>query len=136
MRATNSYTYTSYLHLTPNFSTFQLQNIPLTPPLPFGIIFSQFLMWRGGCRATTNGEHPPTPMTDSELKSKCYTILAEQVGNVEMERFIMLVSRDTFDYTEWRKNNLFVGETVDSLCDKIEQFQAQSKTGTIAQASV
>ena len=75
-------------------------------------------------------------MTDSELKSKCYTILAEQVGNVEMERFIMLVSRDTFDYTEWRKNNLFVGETVDSLCDKIEQFQAQSKTGTIAQASV
>lgn len=68
-------------------------------------------------------------MTDSELKSKCFTILAEQVGNVEMERFIMLLSRDTFDYTEWRKDNLFKGETVDSLCDKIEAFQSNRKTG-------
>ena len=63
-------------------------------------------------------------MTDSELKSKCFTILAEQVGNVEMERFVMLLNRDTFDYTEWRKNNLLQGETVDSLCDKIKVFQA------------
>ena len=63
-------------------------------------------------------------LTDSELKSKCFTILAEQVGNVEMERFIMLLNRDTFDYTEWRRNNLFQGESVDSLCDKIEAFQA------------
>ena len=62
-------------------------------------------------------------MTDSELKSKCFTILSEQVGSVEMERFIMLLNRDTFDYTEWRKNNLFQGETVDSLCDQIERFQ-------------
>ena len=63
-------------------------------------------------------------LTDSELKSKCFTILAEQVGNVEMERFIMLLNRDTFDYTEWRRNNLFQGESVDSLCDEIEVFQA------------
>lgn len=62
-------------------------------------------------------------MTDSELKSKCFTILSEQVGNVEMERFIMLLNRDTFDYTEWRKDNLFLGESVDSLCDQIERFQ-------------
>ena len=63
-------------------------------------------------------------MTDIELKSKCFTILAEQVGSVEMERFVMLLNRDSFDYTEWRKDNLFQGETVDSLCDQIEQFQA------------
>jgi len=67
-------------------------------------------------------------MTDSELKSKCFTILAEQVGSVEMERFIMLLNRDTFDYTEWRRNNLFQGETVDSLCDQIERFQ-QTRSG-------
>ena len=46
-------------------------------------------------------------MTDSELKSKCFTILAEHVGNVEMERFVMLLNRDTFDYTEWRKLTCF-----------------------------
>ena len=43
---------------------------------------------------------------------------------MEMERFVMLLNRDTFDYTEWRKTNLCQGETVDSLCDKIEAFQA------------
>ena len=32
-------------------------------------------------------------MTDSELKSKCFSILAEQGGSVEMERFIMLLNR-------------------------------------------
>ena len=69
-------------------------------------------------------------MTDSELKSKCFTILAEQVGNVKMERFVMLLNSDTFGYTEWRKENLFQGETVDSLCDQIEQFQA-SKAGHV-----
>ncbi|MBQ4199103.1 MAG: hypothetical protein II649_04390 [Kiritimatiellae bacterium] len=53
-------------------------------------------------------------MTESEFKSKCSSILAEQVGSVEMERFIMLLNRDTFDYTEWHKDNLFQGETVDS----------------------
>ena len=63
-------------------------------------------------------------MTDSELKNKCFAILAEQVGSVEMERFVMLLNRDTFDYTEWRKGNLFQGETVDSLSDQIEMFQA------------
>ena len=71
-------------------------------------------------------------MTDSELKSKCFTLLAEQVGSVEMERFIMLLNRDTFDYTEWRKDNLFQGETVDSLCDKIERFQATKADRVIA----
>jgi len=51
-------------------------------------------------------------------------ILAEQVGNVEMDRFVMLLNRDTFDYTEWRKTNLCQGETVDFLCDQIKVFQA------------
>ena len=61
-------------------------------------------------------------MTDSELKSKCFTILAEQVGSVEMERFVMLLNRDAFDYTEWRKENLFPNETVDTLFDKIKTY--------------
>lgn len=61
-------------------------------------------------------------MTDSELKSKCFAILAEQIGSVEMERFVMLLNRDTFDYTEWRKENLFPNETVDTLFDKIKAY--------------
>ena len=30
-----------------------------------------------------------------------------------------VVILDHFDYTEWRTDHLFVGETVDSLVDKI-----------------
>ncbi len=71
-------------------------------------------------------------MTDSELKSKCFTILAQQVGDIEMERFVMLIHRDVFDYTEWRKDHLFQGETVDSLCDKIEEEQAARKEPVMA----
>ena len=32
---------------------------------------------------------------------------------------------DHFDYTEWRKDHLFVGETVDSLVDKIRAFERE-----------
>ena len=71
-------------------------------------------------------------MTDSELKGKCYAILAKQVGNVEMERFIMLIHRDVFDYTEWRRQNMFQGETVDSLCDQIEKEQSRQKEEALA----
>ncbi len=63
-------------------------------------------------------------MTDSELRDKCFTILAEQVGSVEMERFVMLINRDAFDYTQWRKDNLFPNDTVDTLYDKIKDFSA------------
>ncbi len=36
----------------------------------------------------------------------------------------MLLNRDTFDYTEWRKDNLCPNETVDSLYDKIKFYSA------------
>jgi len=73
-------------------------------------------------------------MTDSELKCKCFTILAEQVGSVEMERFVMLLNRDTFDYTEWRKDNLFPNESVDSLYDKIKAYSAGRRKAELAYA--
>ena len=67
-------------------------------------------------------------MTDTELKCKCFTILSQQVGNVELERFVMLLNRDTFDYTEWRKENLCPGETVLSLYDKIKTSKSARRT--------
>ena len=67
-------------------------------------------------------------MTDTELKCKCFTILSQQVGNVELERFVMLLNRDTFDYTEWRKENLCSGETVLSLYDKIKTSKSARRT--------
>jgi hypothetical protein len=54
-------------------------------------------------------------MTDNELRVRGFSVLAETLGDVDAERFMVLVNREPFDYTEWRKDNLFVGETVDSI---------------------
>ncbi len=57
-------------------------------------------------------------ITDNELRTSGFAVLVREFGDVNAERFITLVNREPFDYTEWRKDNLFVGETVDSLMDK------------------
>ena len=59
-------------------------------------------------------------ITDDKLRADGFTVLVKALGDVNAERFIMLMNREPFDYTEWRKDNLFVGETVDSLMDKAE----------------
>jgi len=41
-------------------------------------------------------------------------------------RAVARVNRKSFDYTEWRKGNLFVDETVDSLMDKAEALYGDS----------
>jgi hypothetical protein len=43
-------------------------------------------------------------ITDTEIKSKGVQILATYLGDVEMERFIALIQREPFDYTEWHQN--------------------------------
>ena len=43
-------------------------------------------------------------MTDTEIKSKGYQLLAQHLGDVEAERFIALIQREPFDYTQWRQN--------------------------------
>ena len=63
-------------------------------------------------------------ITDNELRISGFSVLAQAFGDVNAERFIALMNREPFDYTEWRKNNLFQGETVDSLCDQLERFQS------------
>ncbi len=42
-------------------------------------------------------------MTDTELRVKGVQILTESLGSVEAERFIALVLREPFDYTQWQR---------------------------------
>jgi hypothetical protein len=42
-------------------------------------------------------------------------ILIEQLGNIEAERFVSILLREPFDYTEWRKDNLCIGMTVEEI---------------------
>jgi len=41
--------------------------------------------------------------SDALIKSDGMRVLAENLGIVEAERFITLVLRDSFDYTEWQR---------------------------------
>ena len=67
-------------------------------------------------------------ITDDKLRADGFTVLVKALGDVNAERFIMLMNREPFDYTEWRRDNLFVGETVDSLMDKAEALYGASYT--------
>jgi hypothetical protein len=43
-------------------------------------------------------------ITDTEIKTKGFQVLAKHLGNVEAERFIALIQREPFDYTKWRQD--------------------------------
>jgi hypothetical protein len=45
-------------------------------------------------------------MTDTLLKSKAMDILVKNLGVLETERFIALILKEPFDYTEWRRQYL------------------------------
>jgi len=66
-------------------------------------------------------------ITDNELRTRGFAVLAQAFGDVNAERFVTLINREPFDYTEWRKENLFVGETVDSLMDEAESIDWSMK---------
>jgi len=52
--------------------------------------------------------------TDAIMSSgmKC---LVEKLGTVEAEMFISIIRENTFDYTEWRRNNIWQGMSVDDI---------------------
>ena len=60
------------------------------------------------------------PITDNDLRVRGFSVLVDAFGDVEAERFISLVNREPYDYTEWRRDNLFQEETVDSIMDEAE----------------
>jgi hypothetical protein len=53
-------------------------------------------------------------MTENVLMKTGMKVLIEQLGNIEAERFVSVLLREPFDYTEWRKN-LFAEMTVEEI---------------------
>ena len=64
--------------------------------------------------------------SDTLIKSDGMRILAETLGIVEAERFITLVLREPFDYTEWQRT-LYSGMSVKELYGKIAGFEASAQ---------
>jgi hypothetical protein len=52
--------------------------------------------------------------TDTLIRNEGMEILAQNLGLVEAERFIMLIQKEPFDYTKWQEN-LFENMTVEEI---------------------
>ena len=51
---------------------------------------------------------------DTLIRIEGMEALMDKLGLVEAERFIMLLKREPFDYTEWRKNQ-FNGKNIEAI---------------------
>jgi len=63
--------------------------------------------------------------TDTVLRDAGMRILAEQLGLVEAERFIALLRREPFDYTEWRQD-LYKDVPLDSFLKNAQKYRDES----------
>ncbi|WP_215843009.1 hypothetical protein HHS34_012865 [Acidithiobacillus montserratensis] len=53
-------------------------------------------------------------MTDTEIRLKGLQVLALNLGDIEMERFVALIQREPFDYTQWRAA-IDTDETIEAI---------------------
>jgi len=63
--------------------------------------------------------------TDTVIKTEGFHALLDKLDAVETERFIALLNRKQFDYTEWRKS-LWENLTVDKLSGKAMEHWTKS----------
>ncbi|GHU77481.1 hypothetical protein AGMMS49992_25460 [Clostridia bacterium] len=61
-------------------------------------------------------------LNNTLLKSEGMRVLAESLGLVEAERFIMLLRREPFDYTEWRQG-LFKDIPLDTFLHDAQAYR-------------
>ena len=56
------------------------------------------------------------------LRSEAVEILIDELGLVDAQKFISLIKRDTFDYTEQRRD-LYKNMSIDEIYNKAKEFQ-------------
>ena len=60
--------------------------------------------------------------TDSVLRVDAMKALLDTLGSVDAERFISMVKRDTFDYTEWQKK-LWDGKSIEEVHEMAAEYE-------------
>ena len=60
--------------------------------------------------------------TDVVIRTMGLNTLIEKLGLVEAERFVMLIQKDSFDYTKWREN-LFDDLSLEELSKRAMEFR-------------
>ena len=57
---------------------------------------------------------------ETALRVEAMDILVKKLGLVDAERFIDIIKKDKFDYTQWRKN-LWKDKTIDQIYGEAEK---------------
>ena len=65
-------------------------------------------------------------MSDTVLKCRGLDILTEALGLVDAERFVSLISRESFDYTEWQQD-LYKDVSLDEFYHNVMNFRENKK---------
>jgi len=63
---------------------------------------------------------------DTVLKRKGLDALTKTLGLVDAERFISLILREPFDYTEWQRD-LYKDLSLDEFCRDVQNFRKREK---------
>ncbi len=65
--------------------------------------------------------------TDTEIKATGFRALVAALGDVQAEKFIALIQREPFDYTQWQQN-LWPDKSVDEISQAaMKQRQAEQR---------
>jgi hypothetical protein len=60
--------------------------------------------------------------TDAEIKMKGFQALLDSLGALEAERFIALLLREPFDYTQWQRS-LWMDKSVQEISAAASKFR-------------
>jgi hypothetical protein len=63
---------------------------------------------------------------DSLIKTEGMNTLIKNLGLIEAERFVMLIQKETFDYTKWQKN-LFEDMTTEEIYNNAAKLRNKIK---------
>ena len=64
-------------------------------------------------------------LTEQELREKAVRALEERLGPVEALRFLAPVSREPFDYQQWRRR-YFADVTVETLFHEMQELERKA----------
>jgi hypothetical protein len=65
----------------------------------------------------------PYENANSAIMTAGMALLLKNLGSIETEIFITTVKRNNFDYTEWRRDNLFPGMSLDEILDHAAEHE-------------
>jgi len=60
-------------------------------------------------------------INNAAVLDKGIKCLTENLGMLEAEQFIYVLKSQPFDYTEWRKTNLFTGMTLEEISNAADE---------------